>query len=680
MRPRPQELTFWQIIVQSCRMTKRMTKVSKLLLAGLIGGVLAAIAVLPATALATWAVNHAGVPYADLPQALRTPAISQASYLYANDGTTLITTFYDENRRDVPLGQVPKVMQDAVIAAEDARFYDHHGVDVKGIVRALVANSEAGESQQGASTLTMQYVRNVLKSDPSQTEQERLAATEVTPARKIQEARYAITLEEHLTKPQILERYLNIAYFGAGAYGIDAAAQAYFSKEPGELTLAEAATLAGRLQNPEGGDHEVRREYTLTAMANAGLITKAEAEAALAQPIGLRPGVTPNNCTAAAPGWGFFCDYVRQWWEGQPELGSLNTGGYKIVTTLDPGVQATSAAQVASVYGLDSKFVAPIAVVEPGTGKVRAMAVNRTYGETYDQLIAGGSGLHGYQAGSTFKMFAMLAALESGLPLSTSFDAPATLVTDTPQTAPGKNNCDGMWCISNANPSFMDGYRTMWDGFGRSVNTYFVWLHEQIGAEKTVEMAQRLGIQTDDPGTASFVLGVTPAFPLELANAYATVAAEGLYCQPLPVQSITGKDGVAVDVEPTCNQVLSPDVARAATDAARCPGGQQGFFGRCNGGTASAVAGVMDGRPLAGKTGSSDNGRTESFVAFTPELAAAMIAANPDNPEDGVGGAIISKVTKAVATTLATSLQGQPETAFGKPSDRIAFGGRDRLR
>ncbi|GIH06401.1 hypothetical protein Rhe02_44680 [Rhizocola hellebori] len=663
-----------------------LARAGKLLVVAILAGVLSAASVLPAAAVANWTLTHTAIGYDDLPAALKSPTISQASYLYANDGTTLITTFYDENRRDVRLDQVAPVMRDAVVAAEDSRFFEHGGVDLFGVVRALVANSSTDRTQ-GASTLTMQYVRNVLKSDPTRSEQERAAATELSPGRKIQEARYAMALEERLSKDEILERYLNIAYFGSGAYGVDAASSLFFSKEPSELTLAEAATLAGMLQSPEanGGTERalIRREYALNAMVGTGAITAEQAAAANAEELVFKRGATPNNCVAATAGWGFACDYFEQWWNAQPAFGAtaeerqqaLRRGGYRIVTSFDPAVQANAIAQVHTVYADSSKFAAPMAVVQPGTGKVRALVVNRVYGDTFDQLVAGGNGLAGYQAGSTFKIFAMLAALEAGLPLNTGFNAPAQLVTGWAQDAPGKNNCGGKWCVTNSNPEWMDGYRTMWDGFGRSVNTYFVWLHEQIGAQRTVEMAKRLGIKTDDVGTGAFVIGSAQTFPLDLANAYATLAADGRYCQPLPVESVADNAGHALAVAtPACEQVISADIARAATDAARCPVGQSGFFGRCNGGTAAAVDGILDGRPVAGKTGSTDDGRTETFVSFTPELAAAMIAANPASAQDGVGNAIISKVYRAVAQTLALSLKGKPVTQFARPSNLIAYG------
>ncbi|WFE41223.1 transglycosylase domain-containing protein [Micromonospora sp. WMMD998] len=689
-----------------------LARLLTVLLAGLLAGLVLALAALPTGLLGGFVVKAGLGAYAELPDALRTPAQPQRSYLYANDGKTLLTTFYDVNRTDVPLAEIAPVMRQAIVSAEDRRFYSHGGADLRGIARALVANVRGGGTEQGGSTLTMQYVRNVLKTDPNRTAEERQAATEQTVGRKLQEIRYANALERSLSKDEILNRYLNIAYFGSGAYGVAAASQRYFGTSPADLTLGEAALLAGLVQSPDeyspiDGDKDqalARRAYVLDSMAETGAITAGQAAAAKAEPLTLRPTAQPNGCTATAQGhddWGFFCDYLRQWWLTQPAFGdtpkereqALRRGGYRVVTTLDPKIQQTAQAQATKVYGYDDKRALPIAAVEPGTGRVLAMAVNRHYSladnpggqgnhpNTVNPLISGGASVDGYQAGSTFKLFTMLAALEAGKPLATGFDAPAKLPTR--YASDDEGNCDGTWCPGNANPEWMDGYRMMWDGFGRSVNTYFVWLAEQVGEDKVVEMAQRLGItfraesdaafaRDNAANWGAFTLGVAATTPLDLANAYATVAAEGTYCSPLPVVSVTGSDGATVDVgQPDCKQVLEPDVARAATDAARCPVGQQSAYGQCNGGTATGVDGIV-GRPVAGKTGSSERNATETFVGFTPQVAVAGIAANPDDATDLVGSAVQTKVIDAVARVIKTAVAGKPVKDFTAPSRELA--------
>ncbi|GAB3863089.1 hypothetical protein GCM10029963_70890 [Micromonospora andamanensis] len=436
-----------------------LSRLFTVVLAGVLAGLVLAVAALPGNLLLGFAAKAALGNYAALPDALRTPATPQRSYLYANDGKTLITTFYDVNRTDVALAEIAPVMRQAIVAAEDRRFYDHGGVDLRGMLRAVVSNVTEG-SGQGGSTLTMQYVRNVLKTDPSRTAEERVAATEPTIGRKLQEIRYANALEQRLGKDEILNRYLNIAYFGSGAYGVAAASQRYFSKAPADLTLAEAALLAGLVQSPEAyspidGDADAaleRRGYVLDSMVETGAITADQAAEARAETLTLDPSEQANGCaatTSGRDGWGFFCDYLRRWWVAQPEFGdtveereqALRRGGYRVVTTLDPQIQATAQRQATGIYGYDNPRAVPIAAVEPGTGRVLAMAVNRHYSlddnpdgqvnypNTVNPLISGGAGVAGYQAGSTFKLFTMLAALESGRTLSTGFDAPSRLPT-----------------------------------------------------------------------------------------------------------------------------------------------------------------------------------------------------------------------------------------------------------
>lgn len=704
-------------------------KLAPLVRAGLIAGVLAAAVLYPVAALGGL-VTLAGVDAIDdIPRDLRSAAPAQTSYLYASDGKTLLTTFYEEHRRYVPLAEMSPYVQQAIVAAEDSRFFEHGGIDPRGVARAFVANQQAGGVSQGASTLTMQYVRMALR-DSAKTPQEVREATEQTAARKIREMRVAVDVEKKMTKAEILERYLNSAYFGHRAYGIFAASEIFFSKHPKDLTVVEGATLAGLVKapseyDPANSDRKAatdRRNWVIDRMAAMGYLTAAAAEQAKAEPIQLRLSSPPNDCTSLPKeynSWGFFCDYVKAWWRSHPAFGDnpveredkLRRGGYRIVTSLDPTTQKIAEANVSGEESKYSPFAHGQVVIEPGTGRVKAMAVNRVYSldqsqngphsdrskrgrikSNYPNTVApllGGGDLPGYQAGSTFKMFTLLAALEAGMPLSTEINSPYRVMTRYPGGGE-TSSCGGFWCPSNASGA-MTGRHTMWSGFGKSVNTYFVQLEERVGADKAVRMAERLGLKwrTEvDKRQASpekaklwgaFTLGVSDVTPLEMANAYAAVAADGRYCEPLPVQSVTGPDGKAatwtnengevVDVaKPRCRQELDPDVARAATDAARCPVGDSPARGSCGGwSTADSVRGIV-GRPVAGKTGTTDSTRSAWFVGYTPELAAASFLSDPDNPFNAVGDGQSEKPIHSVAKTLRDALKDKPERQFAPPS------------
>ncbi len=691
-----------------------LADLASLLVCGVLAGVVVAMLAFPAFGLTGLVAKSGSQAFGGNSDTLKIPPPSQNSYLYANDGKTLLTTFYSENRAPTDISKIAMIMQHAIVAAEDTRFYKHNGVDPRGILRSLIANRQAGEVHEGASTLTMQYVRNVLIYS-AKTPQDVQAATAQTAARKLREMRYALELEKHYSKAQIMQRYLNIVYFGHGAYGIKAAANAYFSTTPAKLTLPQVTLLAGLVKSPDSFDPEkdaasrkaalARRTYVLDSMVKLHYVTRAQAAAARKAPLSLKPGHVPNGCTEvprAHLDWGFFCDYFVQWWDEQSQFGSnsaerefrLKTGGYKIISPFDVDVQKTGVDEATKVYPKTSPKALPIAAIEPGTGHVVAMAVNRNYSlkhnsdgqlnypNTVDQLVGGGGDITGYQTGSTFKIFTLLAALTDGLPLSTNFNAPGRLQTNYVVAS----GCGGYYCPVNDNPPWMDGNRTMWTGYGRSVNTFFVWLQQKIGAEKVVAMAKRLGIKfranTDAElatpkrahGWGAFTLGVTDTTPLDLANAYATVAAEGVYCKPLPALSIIDSSGHRSSAaKPSCHRVVTADVARAATDAARCPVEDQSFYHKCDGGTAPDVGRMLD-RPVAGKTGSSEFNNTESFAGFTPQIAAAGTACDPDNPRDSVGAGVSEAVDVAVARTMMTALRGKPVRDFHKPSRHIAYG------
>jgi membrane peptidoglycan carboxypeptidase len=710
---------------------------ASLMLCGILAGVVVAAAAFPVVAVSGLAAKAGVSQFGDLPDVLQEPTPPQITYVYASDNKTLLARFYDENRHDIPLSDVPMVMRHAIVAAEDQRFYEHHGVDLQGIIRAYVHN-RAGDDEQGASTLTMQYVRNAITySATSPTEI--IAATEHTGARKLREARLALALETKLTKDQILERYLNIAAFGHGAYGIYAASQVYFGKEPQRLTLGEAALLASLPQAPTDYDlttpagyakAKERRAYVLGQMVRIGTITQAQATAAATEDTKVTGQRTPNGCIATVSNnWGFFCDYFYRWWTGNPAFGpdeetrafKLKSGGYRIVTTMDVTTEDAARANIERYVPTGNKNALMLAAIEPGTGKVKALAANRIYGldtsknqvssdpnkakagilgtypTTTNPLLTGGNDISGYKSGSTFKIFTILAALEKGYPADFTITAKSPYHSSYIVGIGDLSACDdksGKWCPVNSNPPYMDGPRNMWTGYGRSVNTYFIPLQEKIGTENAVAMAKRLGVVfrsgkdkeitdsvSESHAFGPFTIGVTDTVPLELANAYATVAAEGKYCKPIPLAQLFDANGKEITgvADPVCSQVVSPDIARVAEDIARCPIYDTGGLGRCSGGTASFINGKsvaqIVGYPVMGKTGTSDDNWTANLALSTKQLTIAGVLANPDYAQTPQGFDAADKVDAAVAYTMQTAMKGQKKIQFTTPTDQALLYG-----
>ena len=616
-------------------------------------GVMIALAALMGVLVAGLAIPFAGAlgmgskaiskSMKDFPIEVSDQPLAQRSRVLDAQGN-VIATFYDQNRVNVPLSEVAPVMQQAVIAIEDARFYEHGALDVKGTIRAFIKNQANDGVTQGGSSITQQLAK-MTQVNQARTKAEREAATADTYQRKIQELRLAVAFEKNYSKAWILERYLNIAYFGDGAYGVQAAARHYFSKDASELNVKQAALLAGLVKNPVGYDPTTfpdralaRRNTVLNRMAARGDISQSEADELAAKKLGLKISPARNGCVGSdAP---FFCDYVRQYLLADPSLGKtvddraqlLNSGGLTIKTTIDMRYQRAADRATSSHVKATDNAIGALAMVEPGTGNVKAisqsrpMGRNKKKGETFLNYVVdqkyGDS--NGFQAGSTFKLFTLASALEQGLPTSTRFRSPNTL--SIPQNE--FENCDGPysvyspWVVHN---STGEGTFDMYKGTQLSVNTYFAQLEKKTGLCKPYALARSMGVQLDDPDherVPSFTLGIADVSPLEMAGAYATVAARGLHCDSRPVTRILNSEGRVFKTYPKkCQQVMQENTADTVNDILRGVM-QSGGFG----------AGLALDKPSAGKTGTISDNMAVWFDGYTPALAtASMIAgANQD--------------------------------------------------
>ncbi|MFC3494567.1 transglycosylase domain-containing protein [Glycomyces rhizosphaerae] len=704
-----------------------------LLICGVLAGILAAAAAFPLVGLGGLVAENSVNSFEALPTELTKPTLPQTTYVYASDGETLITSFYEENRREVTLDEVSPVMIDALLSAEDSKFYEHNGVDWAGIVRAAVANQ--GGDSQGASTLTMQFVRNTLIYSAS-TIDEVIAASEDSYERKLREARYAMGVEETMSKEDILEGYLNVIYLGNQAYGVHAGSYAYFNKPPSELTVAEAATLASLPKFPsladglldgEGDDKPIveRRDWVLQRMADLGKITQAEADEAKALPLGLNPRPVRSECVdVATPNWGFFCDYFKEWWAGQELFGEterdrislLKRGGFKIVTSLDADLQNDATERLIEEVSVNNSAALGSVTITPGTGHIRAMAVNRNYSldqtenkprtdgddskpsnypNTTIPLLSGNDEVHGYPAGSTFKMFTLLAALEEGWPLRATIPNPSKYISHYPagEDADSDVSCEAggrtVWCPNNSISS--SAPLNLWSLFGRSSNTGFVALQEAIGTEKAYDAAKRAGLSfysgggivaAEENGNVndygSFTLGMDPTSPMDMAEAYATVAAGGVHCNPLPVMQVfdaTGKEWPEA-AAPQCDQAFSEEVANAAVSAGRCVVGQNAEGTNCSGsGTAAAYTGGFD-RPLFGKTGTAESDRSYWFIGSTPNATTATFVGDPDasfRSEVASEGLKVS-VKEVGVSILKKAVKDLDEEDWAKPTSTMSNG------
>ncbi|MBA2509626.1 MAG: penicillin-binding protein [Nocardioidaceae bacterium] len=612
-----------------------LRRIVVLVVVSALAGMLVAGLALPFAGLTGIAAREVAAGIENLPTELDEATLPQRTKVLDSNGKT-IAYFYAQNRVSVPLSKVAPVMKRALLAIEDSRFFKHGALDVQGTSRALV-NNVLGQPTQGGSSLTQQLIKQILVSK-ADTRAQYEAATEQTVARKLQELQFAMAYEQEHSKREILESYLNIAFFGDGAYGISAAARQFFSVPPDQLTLKQAATLAGLVQNPSAYNPTLnpatareRRDTVLARMAELKVIKRKAARRAIASPLGLNVTQTPNGCVStAAP---FFCDFARIYLLNSTALGQTRSqredgflgGGLTIKTTIDPRMQRAADQAVRERVNPTDSAIGAIALVEPGTGEVRALSQSRPMGrnansgETYLNYLVPKDvgGAAGFQAGSTFKAYVLATALKQGLPLSTTFTSPQKYRVEqgTVQNCAGANVAP--WGADNSTGT---GRFDMYTGTQQSVNTYFAQLEQLTNICPAVRMVRQLGINVPVADeVAPFTLGPTDVSPLGMAAAYAAFPARGTYCPANPIISIRDADGRLVNSPANqCKRVFSPAVGDAINDVLR--GVQEdGGFGASNGLTLSQVS--------AGKTGTTTANKAVWFMGYTPNLVASSMIA-----------------------------------------------------
>ncbi len=530
----------------------------------------------------------------------------ETSRVYSKDGE-LISEFYIERRTVIPFSEIPKYMKNAILAVEDARFYSHPGLDIPGVIRALWADIKAREIIQGGSTVTQQLSKMLfLKPEKSL-------------SRKIKEAFIALQIEKKYSKDEILNQYLNQVYFGSGAYGIEAASQTYFGKKTNDLTLSESALLAGLpkapttfspFRNPEKS--RLRRSHVLRRMVDTGYITEKESEKAAKDPMPVPPKLGLNK----AP---YFVEFIRQEMEGRYGR-NVYIGGLNIYTTLDLKVQEI--AEKALSKGLRSiddrhkKRNTPVQgaliAIDPGTGYIKAMVGGRDFYEsqfnrTYQALR---------QPGSAFKPFVFLTALENGF-------TPDDIVIDSPVFYPGSKK--GMtWSPMNFSGNFQ-GPVTLRKAMAESINAVAVKLIDKVGVNTTVEYAKKLGIKSDLKPYLSLALGSSDLTLIEITSAYGVFAKLGIKSSPMAVIKVTDRMGKVFEENfPFTEEVIKPEIAYLITDLLR------GVVEQGTGWKAKVL-----GRPVAGKTGTTNEYTDAWFIGYTPTLVAGVWVGYDDHRSIG---------------------------------------------
>jgi penicillin-binding protein 1A len=529
---------------------------------------------------------------------LRPVEIGQNSFVYAADGSLLGSIPADRNREPVALDRMSRWLPAASVSIEDKRFWHHGGVDFVGIARAAWTDVTVGKKVQGGSTITQQLVRNLYTGQQK------------TFSRKLREACLAIKLADKWSKGRILDEYLNTVYYGNHAYGVEAAAQTYFSRHAKNLTLLQSALLAGLPQAPSVYDplHNPRaalqrRSEVLQAMLATHAITQAQYDAAArSRSLGLKPGRIYTRIKEP-----YFFTYVREELEQAYGASTVREGGLKVYTTIDPRLQRLAQRAMRDVLPYKTDPAAAIVSIEPGTGAIRAMtAVVRTAGNQFNLAAQSGR-----QAGSTFKTFVLASAVEKGV------DPDSTYYTSAPFTCSIGAWCQPPWTVHTYENTY-SGSESLTRATLQSDNTVYAQLTLDVGPQYVWQMAHRLGVHmAPDKPVASIGLGSLAVSPLDMAAAYATFPAMGVYAKPMAITKVVLPGG-KVDTasgwgKPRTKQAVSQGVAWKVNEVLQ----QNAEYG--------TGAGSGDGiHPNAGKTGTTENHADAWFDGYTRQLSTVV--------------------------------------------------------
>jgi penicillin-binding protein 1A len=583
-------------------------------------------------------------------RSLQPIALGENSFVTAGDGSLLGVIPSATNRQRTPLWQMSRWLPAATVAIEDRRFWRHGALDYRAIARSAVADLFAWRAAQGGSTLTQQLARDLYIGDASHSLR-----------RKVEQACLAMKLSEHMSRREILAAYLNRTFYGNQAYGAEAAAETYFSRHARELTLPQAALIAGLpqapsvynpLRNPRAARE--RRNEVLLAMRDTRVITPDAYAWAVSTP--LRLDRSDLYRTMREP---YFFSFVQRQLVERYGRRTLRRGGLHVRTTIDPGLQALAGRSIAAVLRTRSDPSAALVAIDPRNGDIRTMAVYVPSGQRLQFNIAT-QGRR--QAGSSFKPFTLAAALERGLTLDTGFEGPSEMTLDDPRCR-GRDGSD--WTVHNyADES--EGWMSLREATAHSVNTIYAQVVSRIGPDAVARMAHRLGVASALKPVCSITLGTQAVSPLEMTTAYATFAARGLRHEPQSLQQVRGPRGGLLPVAETPPQAaVSAYVADTVTSALQ----EVVKYGT---GTAADI-----GRPAAGKTGTAENYVDAWFCGYVPQLAACVWVGYPhreipledvEGVPEVVGGTLPAEIWRRFMSVATAKLPVEDFTEPQQPS------------